>query len=115
MIKIIQHYFAPTVQIVDNKYITNIKCSLWVKHDDIHQFLKHYSPATSKNDASPEEPDLLSFDVLYQDYIKYIRAKSTVEQTQLYTVSKHFFEKYLTIKLAPYIKFDKFVSSSWSL
>ena len=115
MIKIIQHYFTPTVQIIDNKYITNIKCSLWVKHDDIYVFLQNYSPTTHTKAKSAEETNLLSFDVLYHDYTNYIRAKSTVEKIDFFTVSKHFFETYLTIKLAPYIKFDKFVSSTWIL
>jgi len=115
MIKIIQHYFTPTVQIIDNKYITNIKCSLWVKHADIYVFLQNYSPTTHTKAKSAEETNLLSFDVLYHDYTNYIRAKSTVEKIDFFTVSKHFFETYLTIKLAPYIKFDKFVSSTWIL
>jgi len=123
IIKMICHYFSPQVEIIDNKYVLNIKCSLWSKQDDINEFLQAYKNKSigkdqdqdqSKYKESNLETDLLvSFDDLYQDYKNYFKAKGTVEQKNLPVVSKQFFEKCLTNQLHLYIKFDKFVSSEW--
>jgi len=108
MIKMIYHYFSPQVEIIDNKFITNIKCNLWSKHDDINEFLDTY-----KNNMI-KEPDLLvSFDDLYQGYKLFFKAKGLVEQKVMPIVSKQFFEKFISNQLQLYIKFDKFVSSEW--
>jgi hypothetical protein len=108
MIKMIYHYFSPQVEIIDNKFITNIKCNLWSKHDDINEFLDTY-----KNNMI-KEPDLLvSFDDLYQGYKTFFKAKGLVEQKVMPIVSKQFFEKFISNQLQLYIKFDKFVSSEW--
>ena len=32
IIKMIWHYFYPQVEVIDNKYITNIRCNLWCKY-----------------------------------------------------------------------------------
>jgi hypothetical protein len=110
MIKMIYHYFSPQVEIIDNKFITNIKCNLWSKHDDINEYLHTYK----HNNFKEQESDLLvSFDELYQGYKIYFKAKGLVEQKSLPIVSKHFFEKFLSNQLQLYIKFDKFVSSEW--
>ena len=42
MVKMICHYYSPQVEVIDNKYVTNIKCNLWSKHDDIKSFLNDY-------------------------------------------------------------------------
>jgi hypothetical protein len=109
IIKMIWHYFYPGVEVIDNKYITNIHCNLWSKHDDINEMLVYYK--------QQQQPDvsLISFDDLYQNYKSYIHAKNEVEQSFSPIVSKHFFEKFISQKLTEYIKFDKFVSSDWFL
>ena len=107
MIKMIYHYFSPQVEVIDNKYITNIKCNLWSKQDDINDFLN--SLKTNKNIVL----DLISFDDLYQGYKAYFKAKGILEQKSFLIVSKQYFEKYLVHQLQPYIKFEKFVSSEW--
>lgn len=112
IIKIILHYFSPQVEVIDNKYITNIKCNLWSKHDDITDFLELYKINIINTGLSPNV-DIISFDDLYQSYKTYFKAKGTVEQKNYPIVSKHFFEKYITNQLTIYIKFDKFVSSEW--
>jgi hypothetical protein len=121
MIKMIYHYFSPQVEIIDNKFITNIKCNLWSKHDDINEYLDAYKNTIFKEqeleqDKEKEKQDsylLVSFDELYQGYKIYFKAKGLVEQKSLPIVSKHFFEKYLSNQLQLYIKFDKFVSLEW--
>jgi len=109
IIKMIWHYFYPNVEVIDNKYVTNIHCNLWSKHDDINEMLAFYK--------QQQHPDvsLISFDELYQNYKSYIQAKNAVENLFHPIVSKHFFEKFLSQYLAEYIKFDKFVSSDWFL
>lgn len=112
MIKMICHYFSPNVEVIDNKYITNIKCKLWSKHDDVNEFLDCY-----KSNYSDKEDELktqiISFDDLYQSYRLTFKAKMVVEQKNYPIVSKQFFEKFVSNKLTNYIKFDKFVSSEW--
>ena len=109
IIKMIWHYFYPNVEVIDNKYVTNIRCNLWSKHDDIGEMLSFYKQQ-QHSDVS-----LISFDELYQNYKSYILAKNTVDKAFHPIVSKHYFEKYLSQYLSEYIKFDKFVSSEWFL
>jgi hypothetical protein len=113
MIKMIWHYFYPHVEVIDNKYITNIRCNLWSKHDDINDMLTNYK--LQKNILLVNETTLISFDELYQNYKSYIQARIVVEKSFHPIVSKQFFEKFLSNYLAEYIKFDKFVSSQWLL
>jgi hypothetical protein len=113
MIKMICHYFSPQVEVIDNKYITNIRCNLWSKQDDINEFLNSHKVNFYKNVNSDNSLDLISFDELYKGYKTYFKAKGVIEQKFLPIVSKHFFEKFLTNQLSNYIKFDKFVSSEW--
>lgn len=109
MINMICHYFSPQVDIIDNKYITNIKCNLWSKQDDINEFLQAYKSKLININAQ----DLIAFDDLYQDYRIYFKAKGIINQKILPIVSKQFFEKFLTNQLSLYITFEKFVSSDW--
>ena len=116
MIKMICHYFTPQVEVIDNKYVTNIKCNLWSKHDDINEFLQSYKSNiinSSFTNLQNSNVDIISFNDLYQSYKLYFKAKGNVEQKIYLIVSKHFFEKYITNKLANYIKFETFVSSEW--
>jgi hypothetical protein len=108
MIKMICHFYSPQVEIIDNKYIYNIKCNLCSKTDDVQEFLQSY-----KNITSAPFADIISFDELYQSYKNYINAKSLVEQRPNLIVSKQFFEKSVTNQLSEFVKFDKFVSSEW--
>ena len=111
MIQMICHYFSPKVEVIDNKYITNIKCSLWSKQYDINEYLEQYKSNFNLNTNSSininSDLNLLSFNELYQGYKSYYKTKSNL------VVSKNFFEKYLLHSLEKYIKFDKFVSINW--
>jgi hypothetical protein len=116
IIKMICHYFSPQVEVIDNKYITNIKCSLWSKNQDVNDFLQDYKIHKFTNVVNMnlnQKADIISFDDLYQSYKNYITARSVVEQKVNLIVSKQFFEKYLTNQLNEFIKFEKFVSSEW--
>lgn len=111
IIKMIGHYFYPSVEVIDNKYITNIHCNLWCKHTDIVEMLDNFKE--QKIHTVTDESMLISFDDLYHSYKSYIQAKIVVEKTFCPIVSKHFFEKFLLYYLSNYIKFDKFVTSEW--
>jgi hypothetical protein len=104
ILKILNHYF-PTIEIIDNKYILNVKCSLWNKINEMNQTLvslkNYYKEPVLLNKTS----SLISFDEIYAYYIKHKQIK--------FTISKLYFEKYLYSELADYIEFDKFVSISW--
>ena len=108
MIKMIRHYFSPQVEVIDDKYVTNIKCNLWYKQDDIADFLKIY-----KNNDVKYTSNLISLDHMYNDYKSYFKTKGLIDQKIYPIVSKHFFEKNVTNQLSEYIQFEKFVSSSW--
>ena len=112
IIKMIYHYYSPQVEVIDNKYITNIKCNLWSKNDDVNEFLQDYKFNLVNIGLNPNV-DIISFDDLYKSYKNYITAKSLVDKRVNLIVSKQFFEKYLTNQLQEFIKFEKFVSSEW--
>ena len=112
MIKMICHYFSPNVEVIDNKYITNIKCNLWYKYDDINDFLQSYKCYLVDAGLNPNT-DLISFDDLYIAYKMHFNAKAKVDQKMYPIVSKQFFEKCILSQLTEYIKFEKFVSSEW--
>jgi hypothetical protein len=114
IIKMIHHYFSPQVEIIDNKYITNISCNLWSKQDDILNFLDVYKGSVNN---IKKKNDLISFDELYKAYKSFCQAKQLVDKDKrlLPIVSKQFFEKIVCQELSEYIKYEKFVSSSWNL
>ena len=113
IIKMICHYFSPQVEVIDNKYITNIKCNLWCKSDDIQHFLTLHKVKLMNDCLQNPTVNLISFDELYQSYKIYFNAKATVDKKTYPIVSKHFFEKIILTQLTEYIKFEKFVSSDW--
>jgi len=114
IIKMIHHYFSPQVEVIDNKYITNISCNLWCKHDDILKFLDVYKGNVNN---IKKKNDLISFDELYKSYKSFCQARQLVDKDKrlLPIVSKQFFEKFVCQELNEYIKYEKFVSSSWNI
>ena len=113
IIKMITHYFSPNVEVIDNKYITNISCNLWSKHDDVTKFLETYKGNVNN---IKKKNDLISFDELYKGYKSFCQAKQLVDKDKrvMPIVSKQFFEKFVCHELNDYIKYEKFVSSEWN-
>lgn len=105
ILHIIKHFFSPQVDIVDNRYIINIKCNLWNKSHDIEKSIQSYK-------TNNHEAHLISFDDLYSHYQSFVQEKSIVSQIKFMVVSKHYFEKYITSYLNSFIKFEKFVDFS---
>ena len=115
VLKIIKHFFYPNVTIKNDKYITNIKCSLWDKSHDINLALNHYKEML-KNELTINDTNLntsisslISFDELYHQYHSYCKAFMYVNKVNCLIVSKHYFEKYIEINLKDYIQFEKFI------
>jgi len=125
IMKMINHYYSPQVEVIDNKYITNIRCNLWIKHEDIRSHLETFKGAQKmatssvinhsiiNNSINHSNKELISFDELYKSYKSYCVAKQIVDKQVNPIVSKQFFEKFLLHELQQYIQFDKFVSSQW--
>ena len=104
ILKIINHYF-PNIVIHENKYILHIRCSLWNKNSEIDASLEslkmYYKHISSSEGTTP----LISFDEMYDYYLKNRQTK--------FTVSKRYFEKYVGANMVQFIEFDTFISSSW--
>ena len=118
IIKMINHYYAPQVDVIENKYITNICCNLWIKHEDVRTHLESFKATqkinnSSNNSINNSNKELISFDELYKSYKSYSVARHIVDKQVSPIVSKQFFEKFLLHELQQYIQFDKFVSSEW--
>jgi len=105
VLKIINHFF-PSFEVIENKYILNVQCSLWDKIGDMNKALEkmkeHYKESILFNQNAAA---LIPFDEIYSYYTKNKQTK--------FTISKRYFEKYLDVALADFIEFDNFVSISW--
>ena len=103
ILKIIKHFF-PSSEIIEDKFVLNIHCSMWHKMNDIYSSF-HYIKQQINSDHSIE---LISFDDAYNYYYKYCNSKSFK-----FIVSKRYFEKYLYFKLADHIVYEKFIDSTF--
>ena len=114
MIKIINHFFSQDVIINENKFIANIKCSLWNKCDSIQSFLDYYktNQLTNKKEINIDQ-GLLPIDELYISYQSFCNASMYVNNVFIMIVSKHYFEKYILNELKQFIHFEKFVGIEW--
>lgn len=102
VLKILKHFFH-FIEIIEDKYILNISCSLWDKIGDINKSFNYIKEEILKNN----DTNLISFDDAYNYYYKYCNKNSFK-----FIVSKHYFEKYLYFKLSDHIVYDKFIESN---
>jgi hypothetical protein len=102
LIQMIIHYFSPQVEIIENKYITNIQCKLWQKNADINKFLDEYKLTNANNDI------IISVDDLYSGYKTYIKS-----ETNSLIVSKNYFERYIYQLLSDFIIYEKLIKPEW--
>jgi hypothetical protein len=99
--RIIEHY-KPQIEIIDNKYVINVTCSLWDKIEDIkssYSFIKNELETNYSN-------EMVSIEELYDFYFKY---KKVIRS--LLVVSKYFFHSYMSSVAIPndVIIYDKFI------
>jgi hypothetical protein len=102
--KIIIHFF-PHIEILEDKFILNISCSIWNKMDDIHDSFDFIKQSFQNKNTT-----LLSIDDAYNYYCRFMDDKSSK-----FIVSKRYFEKYLYVKIPEFIVYDTFINSQWFL
>jgi hypothetical protein len=96
MLRIIQHYFSPQVSIINEKYIKYIKCKLWLKEDEINEFLNNQKYELIKSDFYSSHK-YISLNQLYDLY------KKTGNNL---LIGKDFFQTYISYQLQNYINND---------
>jgi len=111
VLKIINHFF-PTIEVIENKYIFNIKCIMWNKITDIYESLQLFREKCMSDNINNDTHTLIPFDDIYNYYFNFCTKNKSISK---FVVSKRYFEKYLYHVLPEFIEFDKFVSSSWYL
>ena len=102
-LNILRFYF-PDIEIIANKYILNIECSLWDKCADIVTTLDDAKIFFQKEKEECDDKTI-SFDDLYKFYLK--KKKGEI------TMSKSYFEKFLETYLKQYIVYTRVVSDKW--
>ena len=105
VLKILKHFY-PNITIIEDKYVLNIKCSLWDKNNDIDLLFDYVKEQINSN----SNMHLISFDDAYNYYYKFCNLKSNK-----FVVNKRYFEKYLYYKIPQHIVYEKFIETSWIL
>ena len=92
----LQHFYQK--QITDNRYVHNIKCTVWDKYADVINSLELFKLKCSElNEKSAS---------LYGAYIDYVNTKHA------FFVSKSYFDRVSVEVLGNYIS-DEIISSKW--
>jgi hypothetical protein len=101
VVKILKHFF-PNIEIIEDKYVLNISCTMWNKTKDIIKSFEFI-----KNELNKNEPvTLISFDDAYNYYVNFCNSKS-----YKFIISKRYFEKYLYSTMNDYIIYEKFIKT----
>ena len=103
VLKILKHFF-PNIEIVENKYVLNVKCIIWDKNKDIETSFDYIKTQIKHNHTLA----LISFDDAYNYYYKFCNC-----QSNKLIVNKRYFEKYLYSKISKYIVYEKFIETPW--
>jgi hypothetical protein len=103
ILKILKHFF-PIMEIIDDKFVLNVSCSVWNKIEDITKSFE-YIKQEINNDPKLE---LISFDDIYNYYYKFCNINFFK-----FIVSKRYFEKYLYYKFTDHILYEKFIKIEW--
>jgi|LakMenEpi03Aug12_release.lakeMendotaPanAssembly.Ray.scaffolds.fasta_scaffold48892_6 hypothetical protein len=103
VVKILKHFF-PNVEIIEDKFVLNISCTMWNKSKDIIKSFEFIKNELKKNDFVA----LISFDDAYNYYFKFCNSKS-----YKFIISKRYFEKYLYNKISEHIVYEKFIETEW--
>lgn len=103
ILNILRFYF-PEIEIIANKYIMNIDCSLWDKCADIVTTLDDAKTCFQKEKETSDDKTV-AFDDLYKFYLK--KKKGEI------TMSKSYFEKFIETYLKQYIVYSRVISEKW--
>ena len=101
VLDLIKHYY-PDIIIENDKYISNIKCKLWDKSDDIEFILNTFK----QEQISNENNNVVSINKLYDYYCKLL-------QNNQYIVSKRYFDKYINNTLYDHLNGTTIQPSWW--
>lgn len=104
ILKILKHFF-PVAEIIEDKFVLNINCSMWNKMSDINASFEYIKEQIN----SDHKLALISFDHAYNYYYKFCNLNSFT-----FIVSKRYFEKYLYFKLSDHIVYEKFIETEWA-
>jgi hypothetical protein len=97
----IQHFF-PNIIVNSDKFISNIKCIQWNKHNEIDKCICSFKEHCRITDQTKSQ----SINTIYKFYCKELPKNSLV-------VSKQFFESYVIQNAHEHIINIKFIKSSW--
>ena len=102
-LKILKHFF-PHIEIIENKYVLNVSCSIWDKKNSIESSFDYIKNEVKSNHTLA----LISFDDAYNYYYKYCNSINNK-----LIVSKRYFEKFLYSSISKYIVYEKFIETNW--
>ncbi len=94
-------YYYPDIIIEEDKYILNIKCSLWNKKEDINKFLQDIKLELIKNNAG------------YPLAIEYLYDKYCIIKKNNLIINKKYFEKYINDNLNEFMDNDNLIQPIW--
>ena len=80
ILDLIRHYY-PSVEIIDNKYLLDIKCNMWDKRQDVVNSLEYHKLMYQAS----EKKQIVTISTAYQHYVS--------TNNLLYRVSKRYYEK----------------------
>jgi hypothetical protein len=119
----IMYFYIPSIAIEDDKYISNMRCTLWDKSSDITTALDHmreqlYTDANSvgvytniNTPTRPISPSIYKSISIYDTYQYY--CKFTKVNNRKLVVSKSYFENYIYDNLNEYLIDENFISAEW--
>lgn len=115
-------YYFPDIEIERDKYICNIKCSLWDKKTEIHIALEDlkenllkqfYNDYGGINNFERTNSPFTGYNIsIYDAYTHYYKFYSTMNKP---VASKIYFEKYIFDNLTDFIVDTNFISNEWLL
>jgi hypothetical protein len=106
-------YFFPEIHIDKQKYIYNIRSTLWDKNTDIQTALIQYKNNILDTFCIRKTPIIISIYDIYSFYCRFYSSKSSNSQQKIFLVSKSYFEKYLVEKYGEYIYENGTFSNEW--
>ena len=98
MLKILKHFY-PYIEIIEDRFILNIKSFIWDKNADINCSFQYIKERSLMNNLT-----LVSIDDAYSYYYKYCK----INDFKL-IVNKRYFEKYIYFKLNNNIIYEKII------
>jgi hypothetical protein len=129
MMDLIRYYY-PATEIEKDKYVYNIRCSLWDKQMDVQVALSQMKDDLRSKLSETDAPQIYATTV-YDAYIWYCKYYSDMpnetvslvnndskshhingERTSI--VSKLYFEKYVSNMLSEYVVDDKYILREWA-